>query len=254
MTSIDSADLHPLHEAEKFNARSIRRLIARRIDRNSLAARQSTHVSVEPRIDILFAAESPQALILRRGPSDWVHVLTWDTSTDVVTRGAWFHGRIDASRCSLSPDGQLLIYFAVCHRKTSRWPLGFAWTAISKPPWLTALVRWTQSDTWAGGGSFCGNNSVLLNFSKWRHWVLRRGHVPKTFTVFFAPKSSSNSSATLPAKCSYDNAVGIDQQGLGFALQNTCLVRQAGDKIVKIVDLSNMSPDPQPSPQIARVW
>jgi hypothetical protein len=220
----------------------------------ALAARQSMHVAVEPRIDILFAAESPQALILRRGPSDWVHVLTWDTSTDVVTRGAWFHGRIDASRCSLSPDGQLLIYFAVCHRKTSRWPLGFAWTAISKPPWLTALVRWTQSDTWAGGGSFCGNSSVLLNFSKWRHWVLRRGHIPKTFTVFFAPKSSSNSSATLPAKCSYDNAVGFDQQGLGFALQNTCLVRQAGDKIVKIVDFSNMSPDPQPSPQSARVW
>ncbi len=223
-------------------------------DRNSLAARQSTNVSVEPRIDILFAAESPKALILQRGPSDWVHLITWDTATDVVTRGAWFHGRIDASRCSLSPDGQLLIYFAVCHRKTSRCPLGFEWTAISKPPWLTALVRWTQSSTWGGGGSFCGNNSVLLNFSKWRHWMLRRGHVPKGFTVLCASEGSAVSSATLSTKCSYDNAGGMDQQGRGFALRNTCLVRQHGDKIVTIIDLSNMSPDPQPSPQIARVW
>ena len=211
-------------------------------------------MSVEPRIDILFAAESPRALILRRGPSDWVHVLTWDTATDVVTRGAWFHGRIDASRSSLSPDGQFFIYFAVCHRKTSRWPFDFAWTAISKPPWLTALVRWPQSDTWGGGGSFCANKTVLLNFSKWRHWAMRRGHVPKTFTVLFAPKSSSNGFGTVPVKYSYDNAVGIDQQGRGFALQNARLVRQTGDKIVEIVDLSDMPPDPQPSPQSVRMW
>jgi len=211
-------------------------------------------VSVEPHIDIVFATDSPKAVILRRGPSDWVHVLAWDTSTDVVTRGAWFHGRIYASRCSLSPDGELLIYFATCHRKTSRWPFGFAWTAISKPPWLTALVRWTQSTTWAGGGTFCGNNSVLLNFSQWRNWVLRRGHIPKSFTILFAPKGSSANSAPLPAKCAYDNAVGIDHQGLGFAFQDSCLVRQHGDKVVKIIDLSNMSPDPQPSPQCARVW
>jgi hypothetical protein len=37
MNSIDSSELQTTHEAEKFNARSIRRLIGRRIDRNSLS-------------------------------------------------------------------------------------------------------------------------------------------------------------------------------------------------------------------------
>ena len=46
MTSIDSADLRPILEAEKFNARSIRRLIARRIDRNSLCDSQDPELKL----------------------------------------------------------------------------------------------------------------------------------------------------------------------------------------------------------------
>lgn len=211
-------------------------------------------MSVEPRLHVFFASESPRALILRRGPSDWMHVLAWNTATDVVTRGAWFHGRIDASRCSLSPDGNLFIYFAVCHRKTSRWPLGFAWTAISRPPWLTALIRWPQSDMWGGGGSFNSNKSVILNFPRWRHWLFRRGRIPKSFRLFFSPQGASGIPMLLPGKCSYENGIGVDQQGRGFAYRNACLVRQTGDNFIQIVDLSDMSPDPQPSPQSARGW
>ncbi len=39
--------MHPIHEAEKFNARSIRRLIARRIDRNSLSPRRVFEMSID---------------------------------------------------------------------------------------------------------------------------------------------------------------------------------------------------------------
>lgn len=47
-----------------------------------------------PRLAILFAARAPVAVIFRRG------------------RGHWFHGRIYTRRCDLSPDGELLVYFA----------------------------------------------------------------------------------------------------------------------------------------------
>ena len=215
---------------------------------------KSAHVFIEPHIDILFASESPQALILRRGPSDWVHLLQWHTDNDVVNRGAWFHGRIDAERCSLSPDGNLFVYFAVCHRKSSRRPLSFAWTAISKPPWLTALIRWPQSDTWGGGGAFNTNHSLFLNFSRWRHWLFRRGRIPASFSLLFSSKNVSTVSKSVPTKCFYENAAGIDQQGRAFALQHGCLVRRTGDQVIQVVDLSDMYPDPQPSPQHARVW
>ena len=59
MTLIESAyrpessgHLYPIHEAEKFNARSIRRLIARRIDRNSFWAFKQMTQS-DPDIDTL---------------------------------------------------------------------------------------------------------------------------------------------------------------------------------------------------------
>ena len=47
-----------------------------------------------PRLAILFAARAPVAVIFRHG------------------RGHWFHGRIYTRRCDLSPDGELLVYFA----------------------------------------------------------------------------------------------------------------------------------------------
>ena len=65
-----------------------------------------------PRLAILFAARAPVAVIFRRGPSKRVEVIRWDTAHDTFERGHWFHGRIYTRRCDLSPDGELLVYFA----------------------------------------------------------------------------------------------------------------------------------------------
>src|SRR5690606_35760964 len=68
-------------------------------------------------------------------------------------------------RCDLSPNGNLLIYFVSKFNKRTlaNSEYTYAWTAISKPPWLTALALWPKGDCWHGGGLFRSDKLVMLN-------------------------------------------------------------------------------------------
>ena len=79
--------------------------------------------------------------------------------------GQWFNGRIYERRCHLSPEGSLLIYFAqkISARSLKDTEYTYAWTAISRPPFLTALALWPKGDCWHGGGLFKNGRVVLLN-------------------------------------------------------------------------------------------
>lgn len=117
------------------------------------------------RLFVILARRSPVAAVLRRGPSKWVQLSAWDTSTDTIERGQWFRGRIYERRCDLSPDGRLFLYFA---QKISAHSLAdkdytYAWTAISKLPYFTALALWPKGDCWHGGGLFTSSREVWLN-------------------------------------------------------------------------------------------
>lgn len=90
-----------------------------------------------------------RAVVFRRGPSKWVRLLVWDLGSDALVGGQWLKGRIHEQRCDLSPDGGMLAYFAASYRA----PFG-TWTAISRPPYLTALALWPKGDAWGGGGVF----------------------------------------------------------------------------------------------------
>jgi hypothetical protein len=103
-------------------------------------------------------------VIFRRGPSKSVQLILWNIETDSFISGQWFKGRIYERRCDLSPDGSKLIYFAA-KRSTSTIDstIGETWTAISKPPYLTALALWPKGDSWNGGGLFDSSGSIFLN-------------------------------------------------------------------------------------------
>lgn len=118
-----------------------------------------------PRLGFLQARHAPVAVIFRRGPSKRVELIRWDIEHDVIERGHWFHGRIYNRRSDLSPDGTRLIYFAnkFTARTVNDREYTYAWTAISKPPWLTALALWPKGDCWWGGGLFENDRTVLLN-------------------------------------------------------------------------------------------
>lgn len=117
------------------------------------------------RLFCILARAAPAGVLFRRGPSNWVQLIKWNTKTDAFEHGQWFKGRIYERRCDLSPDGSLLIYFAqkLNQRTLSDPEYTFAWTAISKPPFLTALALWPKGDCWDGGGLFKDSKTVLLN-------------------------------------------------------------------------------------------
>lgn len=105
------------------------------------------------------------AVIFRRGPSKHVEVIRWDLSRDTFERGHWFHGRIYEKRSDLSPDGELLVYFAskFTSKTISDREYTYAWTAVSRAPWLTALALWPKGDCWWGGGLFVAKRKLWLN-------------------------------------------------------------------------------------------
>ncbi|HVO42211.1 MAG TPA: hypothetical protein VMT34_06300 [Aggregatilineales bacterium] len=114
------------------------------------------------RLFVILAREASKAVIFRRGPSRWRQLILWDTRTDTFVYGQWFRGRIYERRCDLSPDGSKLIYFAAKHGRSGPDAL-YSWTAISIPPYYTALALWPKSNSWAGGGLFVDENTVWLN-------------------------------------------------------------------------------------------
>lgn len=116
------------------------------------------HCARSVRLYAILARESNQAVIFRRGPSDKVLLVRWDTLTDTFEAGQWLRGRIYERRCDLSPDGDLLLYFAANWRKPYR-----SWTALSRPSFLKALALWPKGDGWGGGGHFVSRTKIVLN-------------------------------------------------------------------------------------------
>jgi len=101
-----------------------------------------------PRLHVLLATDS--AVVMRRGPSRWWHVLRWRLDPPGVEAGAWFGGRLYPRRCAVSPDGTLLGYYALAG-KPSPWD---SYLAVSKVPWLHALAAWHWGSTWHWGCEF----------------------------------------------------------------------------------------------------
>ena len=121
------------------------------------------------RLSLIFARQAPVAVILRRGPKKWVEAVKWNTKTDAFEEGQWFYGRIYSERCGLSPDGKLLVYFAIQHWKANE-DEGYeqSFTAVSRPPWLAPLAMWPDGATWGGGGRFIDNKTLFLAYGKGR--------------------------------------------------------------------------------------
>jgi hypothetical protein len=113
---------------------------------------------------VLLASQAPVGVIFRRGPSERVQVIHWSLDGDRFEAGQWFYGRIYERRCDLSPDGRYLAYFALKRTaRQARSDYDTTWTAVSRPPYLTALALWPQGNTYNGGAVFADNATLLLN-------------------------------------------------------------------------------------------
>lgn len=108
------------------------------------------------RMHILVAHAAARAVVIRRKPSKWVHVINWDTKRDELEHGSWFRGRIYAERCDLSWDGRWMVYLAMGSN-------GRTWNGICEPPRLRTLVDVPNVGTWAGGGYFSAKRTLQAN-------------------------------------------------------------------------------------------
>lgn len=183
------------------------------------------------RLSILFARAAAKAVILRRGPRNHWHLIDWDLTTDALTHGQWMKG--DVVLCDLSPDGRKLIYFASqYHRPAMAWRrsqtgpfdpvaarpikklrkgrklprylqgsverahparLDETWTAISTPPYFTALALWPAFGRWTGGGFFETNRKVFIGEPADRMTAIE--HVPLAQGVEFVSYRSMSAEA-----------------------------------------------------------
>jgi hypothetical protein len=192
---------------------------------------------------VLPAAEAPRAVVLRRGPSPWVHVLLWHTDTDEMEPGAWFRGRIYEDRCDLSPDGTLLLYFAFQGRKHGT-AYRESWTAVSRAPWLQALVLWPHGSTWGGGGRFTGPREVMLrtgSLATHPDHPLRGLHATSGSPALQAVNES------LPGA----DWAGRDLAGELIWAAAGGLFRRRRGKDLLVADLDGLEPDPRPAPSWA---
>lgn len=129
--------------------------------RERYVRRRTVNTSIPAtRMFVILARRARKAVIFRRGPSRQVALILWHTDRDTFEVGQWFKGRIYERRCDLSPSGDRLIYFAASWK---RHHAPGSWTAISKPPWLTAVTLWPKGDAWGGGGLFENEKTILLN-------------------------------------------------------------------------------------------
>ena len=194
---------------------------------------------------MIVAAEAEEAVIFRKGPAAWCHIVRWNMADDSFHHGAWLRGRVYAERCDLSPDGKLLLYFALQGRKFGTSYRG-AYSAVSRSPWLTALSLWPHGDTWGGGGRFTSNSHVVL-----RSGILAQhpDHAEPLITFESGGPDLHASTAEVPGA----DWSGRDRSGrLIFARDGRIFRRDAAGGEAQLVDLRGLSPDPHPAPASAR--
>jgi hypothetical protein len=109
------------------------------------------------RIEAIVARNAAVAVIFRRGPSRRVRMLKWNLRNDRIEGGQWIEAGVHVSRCDVSPKGELVACFVASYRRAPG-----TWTAISRPPWFTALAVWPKHDSWGGGGLFVSDSHFLL--------------------------------------------------------------------------------------------
>ncbi|MCV2874059.1 hypothetical protein OEZ71_17315 [Defluviimonas sp. WL0050] len=107
------------------------------------------------RLHLYFARDNDRAVILRQGPSKQFRLILWHRDTDRFEDGQWLKHKVYPERCDLSPDGRHFLYFAL-NGDWSGQSEG-AYSALSRPPYFTALALFPEGSTWGGGGRFLDN-------------------------------------------------------------------------------------------------
>jgi len=197
------------------------------------------------RLFVIPARDAPTALVLRRGPSKWYHLIRWHMASNVFEPGAWFRGRIYERRCDLSPDGNLFVYF--CHGGAVRPGYTDSWTAVSRAPWLYALGLWPWGSTWGGGGRFVDNRRLILHVNM--PVDTHPDHPARELEIIQGSAEYLQSTAEVHDA----DWSGQDHAGcLIFCRYGKLFRRDQDGQDQEIADFNGLRPDPQPAPDWAK--
>jgi hypothetical protein len=165
------------------------------------------------RLFVFHAREKPVALILRRGPARWYHLIAWRTDTDTFEHGAWFRGPQGdtwggggrfVGRREVAITGQ-------CRHTHPDHPL--AGLKVKEPP---PGRMWSMSFLSRDVGSLDVEGAVEGGQAAGAEWSGR------------------------------DLANNLIYTRAG------CVFRRRGTDDIQLADFNNLTPDPQPAPDWAR--
>ncbi len=107
------------------------------------------------RLHLFFATENDRAVIVRQGPTRQFRMILWHRDTDTFKDGQWVKQKVYIERCALSPDGRHFLYFML----DGKWGSDAkgSYSALSRPPYWTALSLFPQGDTWTWQCLFIDN-------------------------------------------------------------------------------------------------
>ncbi|WP_119268534.1 hypothetical protein [Taklimakanibacter deserti] len=121
-----------------------------------------------PKSHVLLARQAPVAVIFYRKSRLTTYCLHLDYERrkngcrDRLSKGSRFYGRLFPERSDLSPDGSLMIYFAMRGKRTAGKSDPSTWTALCSPPWLKAHLFFPNGSTWGGGGVFLRDRRLVV--------------------------------------------------------------------------------------------
>lgn len=115
----------------------------------------------ERRLYLHFATENDTAVILLRAARREWALIGWDRSTDSFTPGQWLKRDINPECCQLSPDGRHFLYRVRYNRADD--PATETYTAISRPPYFTALALFAEGWIPGWGGCFLDNGHYWID-------------------------------------------------------------------------------------------
>lgn len=150
------------------------------------------------------------------------------------------------------PGRRIPRYMQGAYRGTSHAPqrVTGTWTAISTPPYFTALALWPAFGHWTGGGCFTNDGSILIQEPEARMTPIENVPIPRTVRIgsWFGSGHGLNPSARRPADPNVDlrraladfgatwvDFVHHDGDDLLFACDG-CVYRLAGGRAAQSAD------------------
>ena len=105
-------------------------------------------------LNLFFSRNREKAVILYRASNKLHRLIGWDLRSDSYTPGQWIKKTIYPQDCALSPDGSRFLYAGMNG--------GWAFLAVSHPPFFTAIAHVPGLLTWDLGGFFVDDATLAL--------------------------------------------------------------------------------------------